>query len=61
MLATGGINAGNVAEYLAAGASAVGVGGELVDAAALARGESSVLTDRARALVSAVKNARARR
>jgi 2-dehydro-3-deoxyphosphogluconate aldolase/(4S)-4-hydroxy-2-oxoglutarate aldolase len=61
MMATGGINAGNVAEYLAAGASAVGVGGELVDAAALARGESSVLTDRARALVSAVKNARARK
>jgi 2-dehydro-3-deoxyphosphogluconate aldolase/(4S)-4-hydroxy-2-oxoglutarate aldolase len=61
MLATGGINAANLPQYLAAGASAVGVGGELVDPAAIARGEASVITERARALVAAVKAARAGR
>lgn len=35
LIPTGGVNASNAAEYIAAGAFALGIGGELVDAAAL--------------------------
>jgi 2-dehydro-3-deoxyphosphogluconate aldolase/(4S)-4-hydroxy-2-oxoglutarate aldolase len=59
LLPTGGVNLATVAEYVAAGANALGVGGELVDVAALARGEDAVLTERARELVRAVASARA--
>ncbi|HXT98633.1 MAG TPA: bifunctional 4-hydroxy-2-oxoglutarate aldolase/2-dehydro-3-deoxy-phosphogluconate aldolase [Polyangia bacterium] len=58
LLPTGGITAANVGEYLAAGAAAVGVGSELVDAKALAEGRDTVVTDRARALRAAVQAAR---
>ena len=60
MLPTGGVNAQTAGEYIAAGAAALGVGSELVDTAALARGEDSVLTERARELVAAVRTARAK-
>jgi 2-dehydro-3-deoxyphosphogluconate aldolase/(4S)-4-hydroxy-2-oxoglutarate aldolase len=60
MLPTGGVNAQTAGEYIAAGAAALGVGSELVDIAALGRGEDSVLTDRARELVAAVQTARAK-
>jgi 2-dehydro-3-deoxyphosphogluconate aldolase/(4S)-4-hydroxy-2-oxoglutarate aldolase len=60
LLPTGGVNAENAADYLAAGAAALGVGSELVDTAALAAGDDGVVTERARALVAAVKAARAR-
>jgi 2-dehydro-3-deoxyphosphogluconate aldolase/(4S)-4-hydroxy-2-oxoglutarate aldolase len=60
LLPTGGVNAENAAEYIAAGAAALGVGSELVDAAALAEGRDALLTERARALVAAVASARAR-
>jgi 2-dehydro-3-deoxyphosphogluconate aldolase/(4S)-4-hydroxy-2-oxoglutarate aldolase len=60
MLPTGGVNAQTAGEYIAAGAAALGVGSELVDIAALGRGEDSVLTDRARELVAAVATARAK-
>jgi 2-dehydro-3-deoxyphosphogluconate aldolase/(4S)-4-hydroxy-2-oxoglutarate aldolase len=59
LLPTGGVNLSTVAEYVAAGANALGVGGELVDVAALARGEDAVLSERARELVRAVAAARA--
>jgi 2-dehydro-3-deoxyphosphogluconate aldolase/(4S)-4-hydroxy-2-oxoglutarate aldolase len=60
LLPTGGVNAATVGEYIAAGASALGVGSELVDPAALARGDDAVLTTRARELVAALATARAR-
>jgi len=60
LLPTGGVNAQTAGEYIAAGACALGVGGELVDTAALARGEDGVLTERARELVAAVQAARAK-
>ena len=60
MLPTGGVNAQTAGEFIAAGAAALGVGGELVDIAALARGEDAVITERARELVAAVAAARAR-
>ena len=60
LLPTGGVNATTAGEYIAAGASALGVGGELIDTAALARGEDKVLTERAKELVAAVAAARAK-
>jgi 2-dehydro-3-deoxyphosphogluconate aldolase / (4S)-4-hydroxy-2-oxoglutarate aldolase len=58
LLPTGGVNAQTAGEYIAAGAAALGVGSELVDPAALARGDDAVLTERARELVAAVRKAR---
>ena len=60
LMPTGGVNVNTAAAYIEAGAVALGVGSELVDPAALARGEDSLLTERARALVEAVKAARAK-
>jgi len=60
MLPTGGVNATTAHEYLAAGASALGIGSELVVASALAAGELDVITARAKELVDAVAAARAR-
>jgi 2-dehydro-3-deoxyphosphogluconate aldolase / (4S)-4-hydroxy-2-oxoglutarate aldolase len=59
MLPTGGVNASTAHEYLAAGASALGIGSELVDASALAAGKLDVITARAKELVDAVAAARA--
>jgi 2-dehydro-3-deoxyphosphogluconate aldolase/(4S)-4-hydroxy-2-oxoglutarate aldolase len=59
MLPTGGVNLATVGEYLAAGASALGIGGELVDVAALGAGQDAVITQRARELGDAVRAARA--
>jgi 2-dehydro-3-deoxyphosphogluconate aldolase / (4S)-4-hydroxy-2-oxoglutarate aldolase len=61
LLPTGGITAANAAEYLKAGASAIGVGSELVDTKALAEGRDAVVTERARELCAAVQAARASR
>jgi 2-dehydro-3-deoxyphosphogluconate aldolase/(4S)-4-hydroxy-2-oxoglutarate aldolase len=58
LLPTGGITAANAAEYLKAGASAIGVGSELVDTKALAEGRDAVVTERARELCAAVQTAR---
>lgn len=58
MLPTGGVNASTAHEYLAAGAAALGIGSELVDAQALAAGKVDVITARAKELVAAVSAAR---
>ena len=60
MMPTGGVNAQTAGEFIAAGACALGVGGELVDIPALSRGEDALLTARARELVAAVQAARAK-
>lgn len=60
MLPTGGVSAVTVHEYLAAGASALGIGSELVDTTALAAGMTDLIAKRAKALVDAVRAARAR-
>jgi len=60
MLPTGGVNAATAHEYLAAGAAALGVGSELVDAPALAAGKLDVISARARELVEAVSVSRGR-
>ncbi|WP_094603676.1 KHG/KDPG aldolase [Sporomusa silvacetica DSM 10669] len=48
IIPVGGINMGNVAEFAQAGAFAVGVGGELIDKNAIAEGNYSVITDKAK-------------
>lgn len=58
LIPTGGVNAGNAAEFIAAGAFALGVGADLVDAAALREGNLQKITDSARELVEAVASAR---
>jgi 2-dehydro-3-deoxyphosphogluconate aldolase/(4S)-4-hydroxy-2-oxoglutarate aldolase len=60
LLPTGGVSLATVDEYIAAGANALGVGGELVDLAAIAAGQDSVITERARDLIKAVRAARAK-
>ncbi len=59
LIPTGGVSAANAAEFIAAGAFAVGVGGDLVDAAALREGNLEKISTAARELVSAVAAARA--
>jgi len=58
LIPTGGVNAGNAADFIAAGAFALGVGADLVDAAALRDGNLEKITAAARELVQAVAAAR---
>ncbi|WP_449283413.1 bifunctional 4-hydroxy-2-oxoglutarate aldolase/2-dehydro-3-deoxy-phosphogluconate aldolase [Leucobacter sp.] len=50
---TGGVNAGNIGDWVRAGAVAVGVGGELVSAADYVSGDYSAVRERARELAAA--------
>jgi 2-dehydro-3-deoxyphosphogluconate aldolase / (4S)-4-hydroxy-2-oxoglutarate aldolase len=59
LIPTGGVNAANVGEFIAAGAFAVGVGGELVDATALREGNLDKIKNAAQELVAAIVAARA--
>ena len=54
LIPTGGVNAANAAEFIAAGAFALGVGADLVDAAALRDGNLEKITSAAQELVQAV-------
>ena len=58
MLPTGGVSLTNAGDFIAAGAVAVGVGADLVDLAALRRGDSAAITAKARQYVAAVAVAR---
>jgi len=58
LIPTGGVNTANAADFIAAGAFALGVGADLVDAAALREGNLEKITSAARELVSAVASAR---
>jgi 2-dehydro-3-deoxyphosphogluconate aldolase / (4S)-4-hydroxy-2-oxoglutarate aldolase len=58
LIPTGGVNLANAADFITAGAFALGVGADLVDAAALREGNLQKITSAARALVSAVASAR---
>jgi 2-dehydro-3-deoxyphosphogluconate aldolase / (4S)-4-hydroxy-2-oxoglutarate aldolase len=59
LIPTGGVNASNAADFIAAGAFALGVGADLVDAAALREGDVGKITSAARELVQVVAAARA--
>jgi len=58
LIPTGGVNAANAAEFIAAGAFALGVGADLVDVKALREGNLEKITSAARELVDAVISAR---
>ncbi len=59
LIPTGGVNASNAAEFIAAGAFALGVGAELVSRTALRDGNLAQITEAARELIAAVRSARA--
>jgi 2-dehydro-3-deoxyphosphogluconate aldolase/(4S)-4-hydroxy-2-oxoglutarate aldolase len=54
LMPTGGVTLTNAGQWLAAGACAVGVGGALIDAAAIAEQRFDVLTEHARTVCRAV-------
>jgi len=58
LVPTGGINAENAADFVTAGATALGVGSALVNNQLIAAGEFAVLTERAERLVKEVQRAR---
>ena len=58
LIPTGGVNLENAGEFIRAGAAAVAVGGNLVDARSVEDRAWTTLTDRARAFVDAVAAAR---
>jgi len=60
LVPTGGVSLKNIAEYIAAGALAVGVGADLVDLAAVRDGDAASITAKAREYVAAVNAARGR-
>ncbi len=59
LVPTGGVNLNSAADYLRAGATALGVGGELVDKRALESGKTSAITENARRFREIVEQIRA--
>jgi 2-dehydro-3-deoxyphosphogluconate aldolase/(4S)-4-hydroxy-2-oxoglutarate aldolase len=58
MVPTGGVNLETAADFIRAGADALGIGGELISAAACKSGNLSVVTEAARLYVDIVQEAR---
>jgi len=58
LIPTGGVNLQNAAEYIAAGAYALGAGADLVDLKALREGRGKDVTDMAQKLMQAIRAAR---
>jgi 2-dehydro-3-deoxyphosphogluconate aldolase / (4S)-4-hydroxy-2-oxoglutarate aldolase len=58
LIPTGGVNAANASDFISAGAFALGVGADLVDATALGKGNLEKIISGARQLVHAVASAR---
>jgi len=59
MIPTGGVNLETAADFLKAGACAIAVGGELIDAATIAAGMYEVFEERARQYLDIVRRTRA--
>jgi 2-dehydro-3-deoxyphosphogluconate aldolase/(4S)-4-hydroxy-2-oxoglutarate aldolase len=59
MIPTGGVNLETAGDFLKAGACAVAVGGELVDAKTISEGRYDIIEDRARQYLAAIAKARA--
>lgn len=59
MVPTGGVNLQTAADFIRAGAAALGIGGELVSAAALKAGDKAAIIAAARQYVEIVRGARA--
>jgi 2-dehydro-3-deoxyphosphogluconate aldolase/(4S)-4-hydroxy-2-oxoglutarate aldolase len=58
MIPTGGVNLETAADFLKAGACALGVGGELVDGKSIAEGRYDVIEERARQFLAAIARVR---
>ena len=58
LIPTGGVSLATAAEFLEAGAFALGVGGDLVDNKAIANGRPEVITENARKYLAIVQQAR---
>jgi 2-dehydro-3-deoxyphosphogluconate aldolase/(4S)-4-hydroxy-2-oxoglutarate aldolase len=58
MIPTGGVSLTTAADFIAAGAYAIGVGADLVDTKAIRSGSPEKVTEAARAYITAVANAR---
>lgn len=58
LVPTGGVSLKTAADFIKAGASALGVGADLVDLKAIREGQQQVITERAREFVRIVKEAR---
>jgi 2-dehydro-3-deoxyphosphogluconate aldolase / (4S)-4-hydroxy-2-oxoglutarate aldolase len=58
LVPTGGVNLNTAGEFIEAGAAALGIGGELVQADALKSGKADVIVENARKFVAIVKQAR---
>lgn len=59
MIPTGGVSLATAADFIKAGAAALGVGTDLVDVNSIRAGNASVVTDRAKQFVQIVRDARA--
>jgi 2-dehydro-3-deoxyphosphogluconate aldolase/(4S)-4-hydroxy-2-oxoglutarate aldolase len=60
LIPTGGVSLSNAADFLAAGACALGVGSDLVDSSALAKGNLDVITENASKYAAVVQQARSK-
>jgi 2-dehydro-3-deoxyphosphogluconate aldolase / (4S)-4-hydroxy-2-oxoglutarate aldolase len=58
MIPTGGVNLTTAADFIHAGAAALGIGGELVSASALESGNTAPIVEAARSFVSIVRESR---
>jgi 2-dehydro-3-deoxyphosphogluconate aldolase/(4S)-4-hydroxy-2-oxoglutarate aldolase len=58
LIPTGGVSLKTAADFIKAGASALGVGADLVDLKAIREGQQNLITDRAREFVRIVQEAR---
>jgi 2-dehydro-3-deoxyphosphogluconate aldolase/(4S)-4-hydroxy-2-oxoglutarate aldolase len=58
MVPTGGVNLSTAADFIRAGAVALGIGGELVSASALESGNTAPIIEAAQEFVAIVRNAR---
>jgi 2-dehydro-3-deoxyphosphogluconate aldolase/(4S)-4-hydroxy-2-oxoglutarate aldolase len=58
LVPTGGVNLNTAAEFIRAGAAALGIGGELVSAAALNSGDTAQITELARKYLAIVQETR---
>src|SRR5262249_37407310 len=59
LMPTGGVTVDNAGDWIRAGAVAIGVGTALLDTAAIASGNYSVITERARRIIENISKARA--
>ena len=60
LVPTGGVNLNNAAEFIEAGAAALGIGGEMVEHEALKAGKRHIIVENARKFVAIVKQTRAK-